>query len=155
MPGEVREITEQSAAEYTQRFTFPVWNTILQTVFDYLGPAFSTDSFMKHFNDPAMILEARLPWTIWGATTEFAHFVHNPELRRLPMIRNRFVRQDLRREAALWGAIFAYRHLKSVWLAHCRAVDAARISSEYFPEVLSEVSELNTREITENNGLCL
>lgn len=58
-----------------------------------------------------MILEALLTWTIWGATTEFAHFVHNAELRRLPMIRKRFVRQDLRREAALWGSNLAYRHL--------------------------------------------
>ncbi|PCH03684.1 Hypothetical protein PENO1_031110 [Penicillium occitanis (nom. inval.)] len=32
--GDVKEITEQPAGEYTQRFTFPVWNTVLQTTFD-------------------------------------------------------------------------------------------------------------------------
>lgn len=99
---------------------------------------------MKYFNNPDKIRDARLPWTIWGTTTEFAHFVHNTELRRLPMIRNRFVRQDLRREASLWGAIFAYRHLKMVWLAHSRAADAARQSHEQSPEVLSNVSESYT-----------
>lgn len=58
---------------------------------------------MKHFNDHFRIEEARLPWTIWGSTTEYANFVHNSELRRLPMIRNSFVRHDLNREAALMG----------------------------------------------------
>ncbi|PCH03685.1 Hypothetical protein PENO1_031120 [Penicillium occitanis (nom. inval.)] len=54
------------------------------------------------------------------------------------MLRTRYVRQDLRREAALWGSLLAYRHLKSVWLAHSRAADAARQSHEQHPEVLSD-----------------
>lgn len=62
-------------------------------------------------------------------------------LRRLPMLRSRYVRQDLRREAALWGSLFAYRHLKSVWLAYSRAASAARQSHEQHPEVLRDVSE--------------
>lgn len=102
---------------------------------------------MKHFNDPEKIREARLPWTIWGTTTEFAHFVHNTELRRLPMLRNRFVRQGLHREASLWGSIFTYCHLKSVWLAHSRAADAARKSHEQLPEVLSDVSKIHTSSL--------
>lgn len=57
------------------------------------------------------------------------------------MLRTRYVHQDLRREAALWGSLLAYRHLKSVWLAHSRAADAARQSHEQHPEVLSDVSE--------------
>jgi hypothetical protein len=153
--GEVKDITEQSATEYTQRFTFPVWNTVLQLAFDYLGPAFSTDTFMKHFNNPAVIAEAKLPWTIWGVITEFAHFVHNPELRRLPRLRNRAFRQDLRREAGLWGTVLMYRYLKSVWLAHSRAADTARASNDTYPKVLSDVSELNTNKFAESNGLQL
>ncbi|PCG93943.1 Hypothetical protein PENO1_081070 [Penicillium occitanis (nom. inval.)] len=128
-------VTQQRAKDYMHRLTFPVWNTILQATFDYHGAAFSKETFMKHFNDPSRIGEARLPWTIWGSTTEYANFVHNSELRRLPMIRNSFVRHGLNREAALMGALFGYRHLKTVWLAHMRAADTAGNTDG---EVLSE-----------------
>ncbi|KAF3402855.1 hypothetical protein DPV78_004017 [Talaromyces pinophilus] len=129
-------VTQQRAKDYMHRFTFPVWNTILQATFDYHGAAFSKETFMKHFNDRSRIEEARLPWTIWGSTTEYANFVHNSELRRLPMIRNSFVRHGLNREAALMGALFGYRRLKTVWLAHMRAADTAGNTDG---EVLSEV----------------
>lgn len=99
---------------------------------------------MEYFNNTEKIRDAELLWTIWGTTNEFSHFVHNTELRRLPMIRNRFVRQDLRREASLCGAIFAYRHLKMVWLAHNRAADAARQSHEQSAEILSNVNKSYT-----------
>lgn len=60
---------------------------------------------MKNFNDPTKIAEAELPCTIWGVTTEVANFIHDTELRRLPMIRNPFVRRELNQEAGLCGAI--------------------------------------------------
>lgn len=59
---------------------------------------------MKHFNDPSRIEEARLPWTIWGSTTEYANFVQDSEMQRLPMMRNPFLRHHLNLEAALMGA---------------------------------------------------
>jgi hypothetical protein len=132
------DTNEGSGFEYTKRFSMPIWNTVLQTTFDYLGPAFSLDTFMKHFNDPNKIIEAKLPWTIWGSTTEVANFIHNSELRRLPMIRNAFVLQELNEEARLFGAIFTYRQLKMVWLAHCGAADSAQTSREEQP-ILSDV----------------
>lgn len=106
----------------------PIWNVILQTVYDYMGPAFGKDTFMSIFNNPTAISDAKLPWTIWGASTEVVNFIHNTELRRLPMIRNQFVRHELNREASLFGAIFMYRQLKMRYLAHCRAADAGLTS---------------------------
>ncbi|KAF3405366.1 hypothetical protein DPV78_003158 [Talaromyces pinophilus] len=40
-----------------------------------------------------------------GATTEVANFIHNPEFRRLPMIRNQSVRLEINHEARLFGAM--------------------------------------------------
>lgn len=67
---------------------------------------------MSVFNDPNAIVEAKLPWTIWGVTTEVANFIYNPELRRLLMIRNQHVRHELNQEARLFCVIFTYRQLK-------------------------------------------
>ena len=109
--AESLETSETSAFNCTRRFTMFIWNTVLQTTFNFFGPVFSEETFMAAFNDPNAILEAKLPWTILGGTTEVANFIHNPDLRRLPMIRNQSVRHELNQEAGLFGASFTYRAL--------------------------------------------
>jgi hypothetical protein len=76
---------------------------------------------MKVFNNTGKIAEAKPPWTIWGATTEVANFIHSTELRCLPMIRNQLVRKELNQEAGFFGALFTYRQPKVVRLARQRA----------------------------------
>lgn len=98
---------ETSASNYTRHLT-SIWIAVLPTTFNFFGPIFSEDIFMTAFNDPNTILDAKLPWTIWGATTEVANFIHNTELRRLPMIRTQAVRHELNQEPRLFGAIFTY-----------------------------------------------
>lgn len=76
---------DTAAFEYTRRFTMPIWNAVLNLAFDYMGPIFLEPSFMKYYNNPQKIYEAKLPWTIWDAVTEVSNFGHNSELRRLPI----------------------------------------------------------------------
>ncbi|KAL4966738.1 uncharacterized protein BDV14DRAFT_34454 [Aspergillus stella-maris] len=67
LPTPLTTDSSQTAAyEYMRRFFSPQWYSILSTTPRYIGPVFSQLTFMREYNTEAKIVEARLPWTIWG-----------------------------------------------------------------------------------------